>query len=50
MRQETLKALKALSRKENRLQPPKIETNKKAYKRHRKHKTDHREEFGLFCF
>lgn len=48
MKKEILKAVKALSRKENPLPPPKMEKNKKAYSRHTKHKTGYRNDSGLF--
>ena len=50
MKKETLRALKAVSRKENRIPPPRIEKNKKAYKRHAKHKTGFNENSGLFLY
>ena len=48
MKNETLKALKAVSRREQPIPPPKIEKNKKMYKRHPKHKTGPRDESGIF--
>ncbi|MDH5656637.1 MAG: hypothetical protein OEZ34_12060 [Spirochaetia bacterium] len=48
MKKTTLKALRSLSRKENRLPAPKIMKNKKEYKRHSKHKTGFNENSGFF--
>jgi len=48
MNKTTIKAVKALSRKEMRLPPAKIEKNKNAYNRHPKHKTGYRSDSGLF--
>jgi hypothetical protein len=48
MRKETLKALKALSRKELPLPPPKVVRDKKIYNRHSKHRAGHRDDSGPF--
>ncbi len=50
MKRETLKAVKALSRKEIPLPPKMIHKNKNKYNRHAKHKTGYQNDSGLFYF
>lgn len=50
MKRETLKAVKALARKELPLPPKKIHKNKTKYNRHPKHKTGYQNDSGLFLF
>lgn len=50
MERQTLKAVKALARKELAIPPKKVHTDKKKYNRQLKHKTGYQNDTGLFLF